>query len=114
MDGDTFGSSKAAEILADKLTSAKSRLRKKVTTTIITFNRGLNQLENISDMHIRMALAKTWFESYYATDFKVDPEITTYTRNVLKIQWRTWLKKQPTLEYIHARQRGDSGWRDVK
>lgn len=113
MGDHTLGDSEASVVLIDKLKAGWPGLRKKVTNVLNTFNRGLNQLEYVPDMHIRMSLANTWYKSYITIKFpEADLEITTYTRNVLKLQWRKWLKNQPTLEYIQARQRGNSGWRD--
>lgn len=110
-DEDVFGTSEAARFLARELNNhAVGRTRQKVVTTMDTFCRGLNALNEIPDFHIRMALANVWMKQYFdnATVGKHTSKynLETTLKNVIKFRFRLWYEKQPMLDYIHARQAG--------
>ena len=112
MDLNTFGGTKAAMVLADKLANEESWVQKKVAEFFQKFMEGLHQLEYVPDLHIRMSMANMWFQRHNEDAAEsLNTEHVTYIRNVLKSHWRKWIDEQPTLEYIYARQSGNTSWR---
>lgn len=84
----TFGSSKAAEALADIVSEYGSKhLCAKVSKFLTENNAMLHQVNNIPDVHVRLALINMIGDKIKASRMINWPErIVTYTKNVAQAQ----------------------------
>lgn len=84
----TFGSSKAAEALADIVSEYGSKhLCAKVSKFLTEHNAMLHQVNNIPDVHVRLALINMIGDKIKASHMKNWPErVVTYTKNVAQAQ----------------------------
>ena len=84
----TFGSSKAAEALADIVSEYGSKhLCAKVSKFLTEHNAMLHQVNNIHDVHVRLALINMIGDKIKASRMINWPErIVTYTKNVAQAQ----------------------------
>ena len=84
----TFGSSKAAEALADIVSEYGSKhLCAKVSKFLTENNAMLHQVNNIPDVHVRLALINMIGDKIKASRMINWPErVVTYTKNVAQAQ----------------------------
>jgi len=110
LNDNAFGTPEACMLLANELNKSTDRVRKKLTTHLANFNKGLNNLDEISDYSARLCFGKLWYkESKTKTVEKtasLDTFIQTLALNVLHYNYATWYRTQDHKAHILARQAG--------
>lgn len=95
----TFGSSKAAETLADILTEhSNARLNAKVSAFLTAHNTMLNQLSNVTDVSVRLAFINMVGDRIKHAYLKNWPErVITYTKNVAQANVKRFREMDETI-----------------
>jgi len=95
MTHDTFGSTRAAAILADILTKRNDpKLSRSISNLLISYFKGMKELDAIQDKKVHTVTIKLWADTYSEKTFRYDNEVGRFTRNLISTEYKLKLKSK--------------------
>ena len=90
MDKNTFGGTKAAEILVDRLSHQEVKVASKIAKLLTTFSTSLNELKKINSK-VALYFAGFAYKASLQSCENLPLGVRTYTTNVVKTKYKTFL-----------------------
>lgn len=89
----TFGNTKAAISLVNVLTKFSNKYTKKVGRLLDKFTRGLQQIQMINDLDIKLSMMSLWRKAALEQTENLPDEIKRFTKNILIAKYREIIRK---------------------
>ena len=96
LDKNTFGNSKASEILVEILSHYDRKVINKVASQLTDYSRKLNQLKKI-DSRSALYFARLIYFDFYEQASRFESEICKFLRNVLNMRYKKFIKEMDGL-----------------